>query len=195
MPTSSPPSFRRKPESSPRPRQQGAKPVFEITTGFTGKAHHHDPGKRTVAPPAWIGWWISILIVPAVIAALAMAACDGADEEPQDVQLDLEIEDGKLSLEEDTIRVNQGDNVTFRIKSDQAGGFHLHGYNFITDVGPGTTEEMKFEADATGRFVIKLHPFGADRGEHDDSMKDDSMKMGDGEDEEITLVTLEVLPR
>ena len=119
-----------------------------------------------------------LVSVLAVTAVLATVACASEDEGPTDVQLDLAIRDGKLNLEDDTIRVKQGDNVTFNITSDQAGGFHLHGYNFVTDVGPDAPGEMKFEADATGRFEIRLHPFGAEHGENDEG---EHMEGGDGE--------------
>ena len=152
------------------------------------------------------------MIVSLLAAMLLLVACSSDAGGPKDVQLELAIQDGKMNVDTGIIRVKQGDNVTFRITSDQAGGFHLHGYNFVVDVGPHETKEMKFEADATGRFVIKLHPFGADHSGHQDSMnKDDATDDHEGEDiqhtedeqeesvgheeEEITLATLEVLPR
>lgn len=123
-----------------------------------------------------------------------LIACSSKADEPKDVRLELAIQDGKVNVDEGVIRVKQGDNVTFRITSDQAGGFHLHGYNFVMDVGPDEIKEMKFEADATGRFIIKLHPFGIEHSEPKISMKVDDA-MDDHEDEEITLAIFEVLPR
>ena len=150
---------------------------------------------------------------------LMLVACSSNAVAPVNVQLELAIQDGKMNVDGGVIRVKQGDNVTFSITSDQSGGFHLHGYNYVVDVGPDEIEKMKFEADATGRFLIKLHPFGVDHSEHNASAKvgdvdnghedekhhdksEDTQHMeeqheeSDGhEEEEITLATLEVLPR
>lgn len=153
-----------------------------------------------------------MLAVLLALAVLAVIACSSDDEGPQDIQFDLAIRDGDLDLEDDTIRVRQGDAVTFRMTADQAGGIHLHGYNLEADVGPDAPVEMKFEADATGRFVITLHTFAAehddstdgdegehkdDEGEHENSehQKEKAEAEHQEEEEEITLATLEVRPR
>lgn len=157
-------------------------------------------------------------IIAILASMLLLIACGSEEQGPKNVKLELAIQDGKLNVDSGIIRVYQDDNVTFRITSDQAGGFHLHGYNFVVDVEPDQTREMKFEADATGRFIIKLHPFGTDHAEHQVSMKSDDA-MGDHEsekqhdddgaqhsgdeheesigheEEEIMLAYLEVLPR
>ena len=160
-----------------------------------------------------------LMASPFLVLMLILVACSSNADAPEYVQLELAIQDGKMNVDGGVIRVKQGDNVTFSITSDQAGGFHLHGYNYVVDVGPDEIEKMKFEADATGRFVIKLHPFGVDHSEHNASTKvgdvdnghedekhhdksEDTQHMeeqheeSDGlKEEEITLATLEVLPR
>ena len=134
------------------------------------------------------------LIALALAATLVAAVgCGSDDEGPEDIAFDLEIKDGSLNLDQDVIKVSQGDNVTFRIKSDTHGSFHLHGYGLVEDVEPVATANMAFVANATGRFVIKLHLFEEGEGERKEGGK------GEGEhteeEAEITLTTLEVRPR
>jgi len=70
---------------------------------------------------------------------------------------DLTITHGQLAGGQDTIRVQQGDNVVLRWHSDRPIVLHLHGYEIETRVVPGTATETRFEARATGRFPIHVH--------------------------------------
>src|SRR6516165_527424 len=70
---------------------------------------------------------------------------------------ELTIAHGKLTGGQDTIRVQQGDNVVLRWHSDRAIVLHLHGYEIETRVAPGAVAETRFAARAAGRFPIHLH--------------------------------------
>src|SRR5215469_811216 len=70
---------------------------------------------------------------------------------------DLTIVHGKLTGGQDTIRVQQGDNVVMRWHSDRPIVLHLHGYEIETRVVPGVVAETRFEARATGRFPVHVH--------------------------------------
>jgi hypothetical protein len=70
---------------------------------------------------------------------------------------DLTITYGKLAGGQDTIRVQQGDDVVLRWHSDRVILLHLHGYEIETRVMPGAVAEMRFAARATGRFPIHVH--------------------------------------
>ena len=70
---------------------------------------------------------------------------------------DLTIARGKLTGGQDTIRVQQGDNVVLRWHSDRPIVLHLHGYEIETPVVPGAVAETRFAARATGRFPIHVH--------------------------------------
>ena len=59
------------------------------------------------------------------------------------------------------LRFEQGDTVTFRVRSDVADHVHVHGYDLMEDVTPGQTITMSFEASIPGIFEIELE----DRGE------------------------------
>jgi FtsP/CotA-like multicopper oxidase with cupredoxin domain len=91
------------------------------------------------------------LAVLALVLALASAAI-GAER-----VFDLTIAHGKLTGGQDTIRVQQGDNVVLRWHSDRPIVLHLHGYEIETRVMPGVVAETHFAARATGRFPVHVH--------------------------------------
>lgn len=51
----------------------------------------------------------------------------------------------------DEISVNEGDQVTLAITSDEPLDFHLHGYDLETEVEPSEPAELSFDATTTGR--------------------------------------------
>jgi len=92
--------------------------------------------------------FLAVLALALTIASTAIAA---------ERILDLTIVRGKLASGQDTIRVQQGDNVVLRWHSDRSIVLHLHGYEIETRVVPGAIAETRFEARATGRFPIHVH--------------------------------------
>ena len=89
-----------------------------------------------------------------MLAALLATACQ--DREPQDVAFEMSLVGGELSGHS-LLTVNQDDTVTLNWTSDVPILVHLHGYDIELAVAPGTTEPMRFTADATGRFNITIH--------------------------------------
>jgi hypothetical protein len=79
----------------------------------------------------------------------------------EEVKFKLDLRDGKVAKELQTIRVHQGDAVELRWTSDKAVKVHLHGYDLQAAVKPGEDTVMAFQAKAAGRFsaaVIKEGP-------------------------------------
>lgn len=93
----------------------------------------------------------------ALLAALAMALPLTNAAVAAERVFDLTIVHGKLTGGQDTIRVQQNDNVVLRWHCDRSIVLHLHGYEIETRVVPGTVAEMRFEARATGRFPVHVH--------------------------------------
>jgi hypothetical protein len=93
------------------------------------------------------------LLLAAVLLVLPPASAARAAERV----FDLTIAHGRLTGGQDTIRVQQGDNVVLRWHSDRPLVLHLHGYEIETRVMPGALTEMRFAARATGRFPIHVH--------------------------------------
>ncbi len=124
------------------------------------------------------------LAIAIIAAALALAACGGA--EPQFHIFNLATTHGKLASGNDAFVVNQGDDVAFNVSSDSPGVFHIHGYDLRARVEAGGSGQIKFDAGATGRFEIAFHP--ADAAHHMTDM--DGMT---GEPD-IVIAWLEVQP-
>ena len=137
-----------------------------------------------------------------VIVVGSLVSCGGSNT--QDHIFDISVREGEMVPRVETqtgnvllsnrklIKINQNDTVTFRITSDVEGGFHLHGYDLLVDVGPTSKADMNFTADATGKFDIVLHEFESDSDHSDGDMKNHS----DHSDDEsvVHLGVLEVHP-
>ena|SRR3989344_8616208 len=81
---------------------------------------------------------------------------DQSKEQKEEAKtFNLNVVNKKLSGET-TLEAAQGDDVLFKIKSDEGGEFHLHGYDIAVELPAGKTKEIKFTADKTGRFVFEL---------------------------------------
>ena len=149
---------------------------------------------------------INLKIIPALtIVAMAVlvfaAACGGGD--PEDLTFDVTIKDGAWDVQDDIIKVKQGDHVTVNVDVDVKGGFHLHGYDLFNEVAPDEPLSFDFTADATGSFEIMFHIFPkmADEPAMGD-MTDGEMADGHdaegheaGEEIELNLGLLQVFPR
>jgi hypothetical protein len=55
------------------------------------------------------------------------------------------------------LQARQGDPVTIVIGSEVPGTFHLHGYDRLVELTPGTKETLQFVAARAGWFPIGLH--------------------------------------
>ena len=79
----------------------------------------------------------------------------------------IEILAKKFSYSPNIIRVKRGDEVTFRlISEDVTHGLHVDGYQLSTKAQPGQDGSISFVADRTGRFTFRcsvtcgeFHPF------------------------------------
>ena len=75
---------------------------------------------------------------------------------------DLEIRgDG---MNPDRVSVGEGDSVTLNVATERPVEVHVHGYDLESEIEPGETTELSFEADRTGRFPMEDHETGADLG-------------------------------
>lgn len=96
-----------------------------------------------------------LLVVATGVVALAVlfVILRPGSSGPQDRSFDVRVSAGAMTPAE--ILVGAGDNVTLRISSDRGIRFHLHGYDLVADVRPGTGATLQFRADLTGRFEIE----------------------------------------
>ena len=56
--------------------------------------------------------------------------------------------------------VAKGRDVVITVTSDVADEVHVHGYDLMADVAPGSPATISFTADAPGRFEIELENTG-----------------------------------
>lgn len=62
--------------------------------------------------------------------------------------------DGSGSIRRVTIE--QGQRVTLIVSADVADEVHVHGYDLMADVAPGSPARISFEASVPGRFEVEL---------------------------------------
>jgi hypothetical protein len=62
-------------------------------------------------------------------------------------------------------KVKQGRQVVIVTTADVTDHIHLHGYDLMADVAPGSPGTIRFTADAPGRFEIELEDRGLPIGE------------------------------
>ena len=82
---------------------------------------------------------------------LVSSAEDESDE--QEKTFDLAIKEGTMTPGE--ITVDEGDEVTLWVTSDNPVRFRLNGYYLSAKVEPGNPLDLPFEADLAGRFEIE----------------------------------------
>jgi hypothetical protein len=60
----------------------------------------------------------------------------------------------------DRLRVKQGSLLQLIVDADTSDHVHVHGYDLMRDVAPGTPAQLRFQATLTGRFEIELEDAG-----------------------------------
>lgn len=116
----------------------------------------------------------------ALVIGLALAACGGGD--PESLEFGLTIQERQLTIDGGDLVVKQGDEVTLSLDSDEAGAFHLHGYDLERELAVGETVTLSFTANATGRFGITFHPGVGEHThatEHGVMFESDTLQQGD----------------
>ena len=102
----------------------------------------------------------------------------------------IDLVDGMLDSEMKTFSVNEGDRIQFIITSDEAGEFHLHGYDLTVNLNENASESLKFLADMQGRFELEFH-YSSDDVAHSD---DEHSHNDDTESSDQLIGHVEVLP-
>jgi heme/copper-type cytochrome/quinol oxidase subunit 2 len=76
-------------------------------------------------------------------------------ETPSAVRIRIQARgDGSGSIRRVTIERDQ--RVTLIVSSDVADEVHVHGYDLMADVAPGSPARISFEASVPGRFDVEL---------------------------------------
>lgn len=70
----------------------------------------------------------------------------------------IEVTLAKRVLTPNIVTVNEGDKVTIRVTGDEAGEFHVSGYDLENDMEAGKLLSFNFVAKNAGRYNFELHP-------------------------------------
>ena len=117
----------------------------------------------------------------AAIVVLGIALLGAA---PAVHEFDISIRDRHVEGGMSTLRVNRGDTVVLRWRSDEAVSLHVHGYDLHANLSAASPGTIRFQAAVAGRFPITAHEFGAAADQEARTKKH----------REVTLLYLEVLP-
>jgi len=79
---------------------------------------------------------------------------------PEPVRIDYVIVGGEPQGGIQRDSVARGRDVVITVTSDVADEVHVHGYDLMADVAPGSPATIRFTADAPGRFEIELENTG-----------------------------------
>lgn len=60
----------------------------------------------------------------------------------------------------DRVSVRRGEVVVIVVDSDREDQVHVHGYDLLASVGPGTNAELRFTANRTGIYEVELERAG-----------------------------------
>ena len=126
------------------------RPGDDNTTAQTTTAETTTAQTTTEAPPA------TTEAPPATTEAPPATTSEG----PETVRLEYVIVGGKPQGGISRDSVDLGSDVVVTVTSDVADEVHVHGYDLMADVAPGSPATIRFKADAPGRFEIELENTG-----------------------------------
>ncbi|MDH3286991.1 MAG: hypothetical protein OEP48_04585 [Betaproteobacteria bacterium] len=112
--------------------------------------------RRTIEPPPRV----RVLLFPLLASVLYCFLATAVAAEPSVKTFELTIPRAAADAQTRVLRVEKGDLVQLRFRSEAAGEIHFHAYRLDTKVAPGISVELSFKARATGRFRIEWHPAG-----------------------------------
>ena len=99
----------------------------------------------------------------ALIAMMGMAAIGMANSvSAEELRVfELSIAERQLTSPEKTLRAREGEELEFRVRSDETAELHVHGYDLMIPLQAGETTVTRLLATVAGRFPVTLHePIG-----------------------------------
>ena len=90
--------------------------------------------------------------------AIGMASRTSAEELRV---FELAIAERQLASPDKTLRAQEGEELEFRVRSDETAELHVHGYDLMIPLQAGETTVTRLLATVAGRFPVTLHePIG-----------------------------------
>jgi hypothetical protein len=75
---------------------------------------------------------------------------------PRPARVAVTVRDGAVVGGLRRVSVDRGRDVLLVVRADVRDHVHLHGYDLLTDVAPGSPGRIRFTADRPGRFEAEL---------------------------------------
>ncbi len=79
---------------------------------------------------------------------------------PGPVRARITVRGGEVAGGRRLLKVQQGKRMVLIVDADVADHVHLHGYDLMRDVAPGSPARIRFRATLTGRFEVELEDRG-----------------------------------
>lgn len=121
-------------------------------------------------------WRLAIVVIGIAVAVVLFVLLRGEDEtatptsppppstqtqtvqppppRPPPLVVRIAVRDGKAPIKR--VTVDRGRRVVLVVTSDVEDHIHLHGYNLLRDVAPGSPARLAFRATIPGRFEVEL---------------------------------------
>ena len=111
------------------------------------------PGDEPPGPPASIGETPSTTLTETETEP--DTAPTTTEELPETVHVRIQARgDGSGSIRR--VEIERGQRVILTVRADVADHVHVHGYDLMADVAPGSPARITFQASAPGRFEVEL---------------------------------------
>jgi hypothetical protein len=75
---------------------------------------------------------------------------------PGPLRVAVTVRDGAVIGGMRRVSLDRGREVMLVVRADVRDHVHLHGYDLLTDVAPGSPGRIRFAADTPGRFTVEL---------------------------------------
>ncbi len=112
----------------------------------------------------WSGWGLGMLVMAAIIVGILLIPIPALSA-PQTRYFTIDA--SQYQFTPDRFEVNEGDHVVITVTaSDVVHGFYLDGYGIDSQITPGVSERIEFDATQAGKFRYRcsvscgpMHPF------------------------------------
>jgi len=82
------------------------------------------------------------------------------------------------ALTPETVTVTEGDSVHLMVTTDEAGEFHIAGYEIEKDMEVSGATDITFVADKAGRYTLEFHPASSMHMVEGDAMEQEDIEIG-----------------
>jgi hypothetical protein len=134
--------------------------VLAATALVAGLYFAFRPSSETAPAPATTGQATEPPEVEPVTTAETTTEQTTTPTAPDVKTLRVTLRDGRPAGGIQHLSVRQGDRVQVRVASDVRDHVHVHGYDLMRDVAPGSPATIQFRATLTGRFEVELEDRG-----------------------------------